>query len=98
MLRSHVLSSPEEYVKIESEKKKTNPFISLYEKTRVISVRAQMIANGAIPLIAIPINITNSAEIAQLEYDKKKIPFIIRRRFPDNTYEDWRLVDLIDNL
>jgi DNA-directed RNA polymerase I, II, and III subunit RPABC2 len=98
MQKSVVLSSPEEYIKLENNEKITRPFITLYEKTRVISVRAQMISNGAIPLIPIPINITDSSDIAILEYEKKKIPFIIRRTFPDNSYEDWRFVDLIDNL
>ena len=98
MQRFLVLSSPEEYIKIEKEDKRTRPFISLYEKTRVISVRAQMISNGAVPLIQIPINITKSYDIAVMEYEKKKIPFIIRRSFPDGTYEDWKLSDLIDNL
>ena len=98
MNKSTVLSSQEEYIKLVNQKKKTRPFISLYEKTRAISVRAQMISNGAIPLIPVPIYITSSSDIAVLEYTSKKIPFIIRRTFPDNTYEDWKMNDLIDNL
>tara|TARA_B110000208_G_C11540801_1_gene347900 strand:- start:124 stop:420 length:297 start_codon:yes stop_codon:yes gene_type:complete len=98
MQKSLIFSCSEEYVKLENNKKKTLPFITLYEKTRAISVRAQMISNGAIPLISVPINITTSSDIAMLEYEKKKIPFIIRRTYPDSSYEDWRLSDLIDNL
>ena len=34
-------------------------------------------------------------EIAKLEYTKKKIPLIIKRRLPDNTFEYWKLEDLV---
>ena len=33
--------------------------------------------------------------IAEKELVEKKIPFIIRRYLPDNTYEDWNANDLI---
>jgi DNA-directed RNA polymerase I, II, and III subunit RPABC2 len=33
--------------------------------------------------------------IAQKELAEKKIPLIIRRFLPDNTYEDWKVKDLI---
>jgi DNA-directed RNA polymerase I, II, and III subunit RPABC2 len=34
-------------------------------------------------------------KIAEKELVEKKIPFIIRRYLPDNSYEDWRVDELI---
>jgi DNA-directed RNA polymerase I, II, and III subunit RPABC2 len=38
---------------------------------------------------------TESYLIAHEELNQKKIPFIIKRRLPDGTFEYWRIIDLI---
>ena len=71
----------------------TKPILSKYEKTSVIGLRAQQLANGAPPLINIPKHITSTIEIAEIELRQRKIPFIIRRKF-GSEYEYWKVEDL----
>ena len=77
------------------EKHKTRPFLTNYEKTKVISLRARMIEEGAKPYIKVPEGMTESYKIALEELKQKKIPFIIKRPLPDGNYEYWRLCDLM---
>ena len=72
---------------------KTKPFLSKYEKTSIVGLRAQQIAYGAKPSINVPKHITNTIDIAELELTQRKIPYIIRRKFGD-TFEYWKLEDL----
>ena len=79
------------------ELKKTNitkPILTRYEKTKIIGLRAEMIARGAKPRVTVPPNVTNTLRIAELEFEKKKIPFIIRRK-TNNAFEYWKLDDLV---
>lgn len=71
----------------------TSHRITKYEKTKIIGIRAQMIANGSKPFVKFNKNITSAIEIAELEFNEKKIPLIIRRYITNNKYEDWRLED-----
>jgi DNA-directed RNA polymerase I, II, and III subunit RPABC2 len=77
------------------EKHKTRPFLTNYEKTKIISLRARMIEEGAHPYIKVPEGMTESYKIAMEELKEKKIPFIIKRPLPDGKYEYWRLCDLM---
>jgi DNA-directed RNA polymerase subunit K/omega len=45
--------------------------------------------------VEIPKENTDVRDIARLEYEQKKLPFIIKRPLPDGTYEYWRLADLM---
>jgi DNA-directed RNA polymerase subunit K/omega len=76
-------------------KHRTRPFMTNYEKTKVIGLRARQIEEGAKPYIKVPEGMTESHLIAQEELKEKKIPFIIKRRLPDGSFEYWRIVDLI---
>jgi DNA-directed RNA polymerase I, II, and III subunit RPABC2 len=73
----------------------TYPFLSNYERTKVISYRASQIASGAKPHIVVPEGITEAHIIAQMELEEKKLPFLIKRPLPDGTFEVWRLADLL---
>lgn len=73
---------------------KTIPFLTKYEKTRILGQRAKQIESGSIPFIKIPNNIIDSYVIAQMELKEKKIPFIIRRPLPNGGSEYWKLTDL----
>jgi DNA-directed RNA polymerase I, II, and III subunit RPABC2 len=73
---------------------KTVPFLTKYEKTRVIGQRIQQLNNGAKVYINISDNIIDNNVIAEIELKEKKIPFIIRRPLPDNSFEYWKLQDL----
>jgi DNA-directed RNA polymerase subunit K/omega len=73
---------------------KTNPKITLYEKTRVLSERASQIDNGSIIYFKNPERFENSYQIACKEYELRLIPFIIKRKIGNN-YEYWKLEDLL---
>jgi len=73
---------------------KTLPFLTKYEKTRILGQRSKQIECGAKPLIKVPENIIDSYLIAELELEQKAIPFIIRRPIPSGGSEYWNLKDL----
>ena len=73
---------------------KTNPFLSKYEKTKILGQRAKQLNSGAKPFVIVPPNIMEGYLIAQIELAEKKIPIIIRRPLPNGKSEYWRLQDL----
>ena len=79
---------------IEDPFHKTHPFMSRYEITHLLGLRAKQIEHGAPPLITVPSNIMDGYQIARLELQNKKIPFIIKRPLPGNKYEYWHARDL----
>ncbi|SBT57055.1 DNA-directed RNA polymerase subunit I, putative [Plasmodium ovale wallikeri] len=87
----------------------TSPYLTKYEKARIIGTRALQISLNA-PL-TIPIETQDDGTNGKSEYDNylnndplviaekelynKSIPFILRRYLPNGSYEDWRLDELI---
>jgi DNA-directed RNA polymerase I, II, and III subunit RPABC2 len=73
---------------------KTLPFLTKYEKARVLGQRAKQIENGSAPFVKVPEQVIDGYTIAELELKQKKIPFIIRRPIPGGAFEYWNLKDL----
>ena len=73
---------------------RTLPFITKYEKARVIGERSKQINAGAIPLISVEPNMIDGYLIALKEFEEKKTPFIIKRPLPNGGCEYWKLNDL----
>lgn len=73
---------------------RTAPYLTKYEKARVLGQRAKQIEHGAKPFVKVPENVIDGYLIAELELKEKKIPFIIRRPLPNGTSEYWKLSDL----
>jgi DNA-directed RNA polymerase I, II, and III subunit RPABC2 len=73
--------------------KVTSKYLSKYEKTRILGTRALQISLGSPPTVDIG-NLTDAYDIALLELRQKKIPIIIRRYLPNNTFEDWNISEL----
>ena len=73
---------------------KTMPFITKYEKTKLLGERAKQINAGAQPTVVVDENIIDGYLIALKEYENKAIPMIIRRPLPSGGCEYWRLTDL----
>jgi len=73
----------------------TYPFLTLYERTKVLSLRASQLAHGAPPFIEVPEFLTDVYEIAKAELEAKRLPYIMKRPLPDGKYEYWRLADLM---
>jgi DNA-directed RNA polymerase subunit K/omega len=73
---------------------KTVPYLTKFEKARVLGQRAKQIESGAKPFVNIPETIIDGHIISELELKEKKIPFIIRRPIPGGGCEYWYLRDL----
>lgn len=73
---------------------RTLPFVTRYERARVIGERAKQINSGSMPFIPIDATLIDGYLIALQEFEQKKIPFIIRRPLPNGNSEYWRLSDL----
>ena len=73
----------------------TYPFLTLYERTKILSLRASQLARGAAPFIDVPEYLTDVYEIARAELEAKRLPYILKRPLPDGSYEYWRLADLM---
>ena len=70
------------------------PFLTKYEKARIIGARAEQIDRGAMPFVKVDESVMNGRTIAIMEFDEKKIPFIVARPMPNKSVEYWRLQDL----
>ena len=77
------------------EHHKTYPFLNIYERTKIIGLRANQLSQGSRPFISIPEHITDVRDIARMELEQKKLPFIVKRPLPNGTFEYWRLSDLM---
>lgn len=75
-------------------KRITTPYMTKYERARVLGTRALQIAMCA-PLMVEPDGETDPLQIAMRELKEKKIPMIIRRYLPDGSFEDWSIEELI---
>jgi len=73
---------------------KTLPFITKYEKTRILGERASQLNSGAKALVEVDNDIIDGYIIALKEFDEKKIPFIIKRPLPNGAVEYWKFEDL----
>lgn len=75
---------------------RTIPYLTKYEKARILGQRAKQINSGAYPFIKVPENVIDGYIIAELELKQKRIPFIIRRPLPNGGSEYWKVQDLED--
>jgi DNA-directed RNA polymerase subunit K/omega len=73
---------------------RTLPFITKYEKARVLGERAKQLNSGAKPFVEVEPSVIDGYLIALKEFEEKKIPFIIKRPLPNGGCEYWRLKDL----
>ena len=73
---------------------KTLPFITKYEKTRILGERASQLNSGAKSFVEVENDIIDGYIIALKEFDEKKIPFIIKRPLPNGAVEYWKFSDL----
>jgi DNA-directed RNA polymerase I, II, and III subunit RPABC2 len=71
------------------------PFLTQFEKTKVLSFRASQLAQGSKPYVEVPDTVSDLYIIAKMELKMKKLPFIVKRPLPDGNYEYWSLRDLM---
>ena len=75
---------------------RTIPYLTKYEKARILGQRAKQINAGATPFVKVPENVIDGYIIAEIELKEKRIPFIIRRPLPNGGSEYWSIKDLED--
>lgn len=73
---------------------RTLPFLTKYEKTRILGERAKQINDGAKPFVDSDPSVIDGYLIALKELEEKKLPFIIRRPLNNGASEYWKLKDL----
>ena len=74
---------------------RTYPFLTTFERTKIIGLRANQISRGSTPFIFVPPHVTDVRDIARMELEQKRLPYIIKRPLPNGTFEYWRLCDLM---
>lgn len=79
---------------VPKSKRITSKYMTKYERARVLGTRALQIAMCA-PIMVELENETDPLMIAMKELKQRKIPIIIRRYLPDQSYEDWSIDELI---
>ncbi|EMG46468.1 RPO26 DNA-directed RNA polymerases I [Candida maltosa Xu316] len=79
---------------IPKEKRTTTPYMTKYERARILGTRALQISLNAPVLVDIE-GETDPLQIAMKELTQRKIPLVIRRYLPDGSYEDWGCDELI---
>jgi DNA-directed RNA polymerase I, II, and III subunit RPABC2 len=75
---------------------KTIPFLTKYERARILGQRAKQINSGSGLFITKPKYVMDGYLLAELELKAKNLPFIIRRPLPGGGSEYWRIEDLED--
>lgn len=73
---------------------RTIPYLTKYERARILGQRAKQINSGATAFVKVPENVIDGYLIAELELKEKRIPFIIRRPLPNGGSEYWSVKDL----
>jgi DNA-directed RNA polymerases I, II, and III subunit RPABC2 len=68
--------------RIPNDQRQTTPFMTKYERARILGTRALQISMNAPPLVDLE-GESDPLQIAMKELREKKIPLIVRRYMPD---------------
>lgn len=79
--------------KITGSDRITKPFLTKYERVRILCDRAKQLSLGAKPMLKETKNMT-AKDIAKAELEKGVIPFKIERPLPNGTIELWKISEL----
>ena len=83
------------YIKMKTNKKQSLPYLTKFERCKILGIRAEQLTNvNVYPMVEIKSSDT-VIDIAEKELKERKIPFLIRRYFPNGEYEDWKLNEFI---
>ena len=64
-----------------------------FEKVRILGQRANQISLGAPPLVDIT-GLTDALSIAEKELKERKIPFTVKRTFPNGNIKEYSLSEM----
>ncbi|KAK4056630.1 subunit common to RNA polymerases I, II, and III [Microbotryomycetes sp. JL221] len=86
---------PQGAIPAEANKERiTTPFMTKYEKARILGTRALQISMNAPVLVPLE-GESDPLQIAMKELAAQKIPLVVRRFLPDGSYEDWLASELL---
>jgi DNA-directed RNA polymerase subunit K/omega len=76
---------------------RSQAWLSQFERTKIIGFRSNQLAQGAKAYVDLSKHkhIVNTGEIARLELNEGRLPFIVARLMPDGQFEFWSLADLL---
>lgn len=74
--------------------KATSCRMDKYERARILGTRSINIHHGFPPLVKMEAT-DHPIDVARKEMAQKKLPAFVRRHFPDSSYEDWNVQDLV---
>ncbi|QIW97562.1 hypothetical protein AMS68_003080 [Peltaster fructicola] len=80
--------------RIPNEKRTSTPYMTKYERARILGTRALQISMNAPVLVDVE-GETDPLQIAIKELREKKVPLVVRRYLPDGWYEDWTCEELL---
>ncbi len=73
---------------------RTMPFLTKFEKARILGERAKQINAGAQVMVPTTEDMIDGYLIALKEYEERKLPMILRRPLPNGGCEYWKFADL----
>jgi len=73
----------------------SDPYMTKYEYTRIRGTRLQQLASGSPPFVIVPPHVSSIEEIFELEFEQKKLPFIVKRPLPNGEFEYWKFKNLV---
>jgi DNA-directed RNA polymerase subunit K/omega len=79
----------------EDQQHRSYPFLTKFEKTKILGFRMNQLSQGARPFIEVPKHVSDVRDIARMELEQRRLPIIVKRPMPDGTFEYWRLQDLL---
>lgn len=88
-----ILMSEEIKHRLGDKNRITKPFLTKYEKAKVIGYRAEQLASGTPSTIKVRTE-TDVVVIATRELEERKLPFIIKRPLSNGGAEYWYLNEL----
>lgn len=91
---SEVPKTVNKLLAIPKEQRTTTPYMTKYERARVLGTRALQISLNAPVLVDIE-GETDPLQIALKELAQRKVPLVIRRYLPDGSFEDWGCDELV---
>jgi DNA-directed RNA polymerases I, II, and III subunit RPABC2 len=84
---------------VPKEDRITMPYLTKYERVRILGTRAKQISLGAKILVNnVDLTTKSHIEIATIELELGVIPFKIRRPLPNGQVEEWKISELIEKV
>lgn len=80
---------------IPKDQRSTTPYMTKYERARILGTRALQISMNAPVLVDLE-GETDPLQIAIKELSQQKVPLVVRRYLPDGSFEDWGCDELIN--